>query len=55
MRDVRERKVQRKEVQTRYFNRNVKELQSLTEGDVVHMKPQASNGKQRRAKAHVQQ
>ena len=55
VRDVRERKLQRKEVQTRHFNRNVKELPSLTEGDVVHMKPQASDGKQRWAKAQVQQ
>ena len=55
VRDVRERKLQRKEVQTRYFNRNVKELPSLTEGDVVRMKPQASDGKQRWAKAQVQQ
>ena len=45
VRDVRERKLQWKEVQTRYFNRNVKELESLDEGDVVRMKPQASNGR----------
>ena len=51
VRDVRERKLQRKEVQTRYFNRNVKELPSLTEGDVVRMKPQTSDGKQRWTKA----
>ena len=49
LKDVRERKLQRKEVQTRYFNRNV------TEGEVARMKPQASNGKQRWAKAQVQQ
>ena len=55
VRDVRERKLQRKEVQARYFNRNVKELPSLTKGDVVRMKPQASDGKQRWAKAQVQQ
>jgi len=36
---VRERKLQRKEVETRYFNRNAKELPSLTNGDVV-CKPQ---------------
>ena len=33
----------------------MKELPSLTEGDVVRMKPQASDGKQRWAKAQVQQ
>ena len=55
VRDVRERKLQRKEVQTRYFNRIVKELPSLTEGNVVRMKPKALNGKQRWAKAQVQQ
>ena len=55
VRDVRERKLQRKGVQTRYFNRNVKELPSLTEGDVVRMKPLASDGKQRWTKAQVQQ
>lgn len=55
VRDVRERKLQRKEAQTRYFNRKVKELLSLTEGDVVRMKPQVSDGKQRWAKAQVQQ
>ena len=55
VRDVRERKLQRKEVQTRFFNRNVKELPSLNEGDIVRMKPQASDGKQRWAKAQVQQ
>ena len=41
VRDVGERKLQRKEVQTGYFNQNVKELPNLTEGDVVCMKPQA--------------
>ena len=55
VRDVRERKLQRKEVQTRYFNRNVKELPSLTEGDVVRMKPHASDRKQRWTKAEVKQ
>ena len=55
VRDVRERKLQRKEVQTRYFNRNAKELPSLTNGDVVRMKPQASDGKNRWIKAQVQQ
>ena len=42
-----------KEVQTRYFNRNVKELPSLVEGDAVRMKPQASNGKKTWTKAQV--
>ena len=55
VRDVRERKLQRKEVQTRYFNRNAKELPSLTNGDVVRMKPQASDGKNRWIKAQVEQ
>ena len=54
VRDVRERKLQRKEVQTRYFNRNVKELPSLDEGDVVRMKPQAANGKKTWTKAQVE-
>ena len=53
--DVRERKLQRKEVQTRYSNRNAKELPSLTNGDVVRMKPQASDGKNRWIKAQVEQ
>ena len=53
--DVRERKLQRKEVQTRYYNQNVKELPSLIKGDVVRMKPQASDGKQRWTKAQVEQ
>ncbi|XP_022797523.1 uncharacterized protein K02A2.6-like [Stylophora pistillata] len=53
--DVRERKLQRKEVQTRYYNQNVKELSSLIKGDVVRMKPQASDGKQRWTKAQVEQ
>ena len=52
--DVRERKLQRKEVQTRYYNQNVKELPSLIKGDVVRMKPQASDGKQRWTKAQVE-
>ena len=52
--DVRERKLQRKEVQTRYFNRKVKELPSLDEGDVVRMKPQVSNGKKTWTKAQVE-
>lgn len=55
VRDVKERKLQRKEVQTRYFNRNTKELPSLTNGDVVRMKPQASDGKNRLIKAQVEQ
>ncbi|PFX16514.1 Retrovirus-related Pol polyprotein from transposon 17.6 [Stylophora pistillata] len=49
--DVRERKLQRKEDQTRYYNQNVKELSSLVKGNVVRMKPQASDGKQRWTKA----
>ena len=53
--DVRERKLQRKEVQTRYYNQNVKELPSLIKGDVVRMKPQTSDGKQRWTKAQVEQ
>ena len=36
--DVRERKLQRKEVQTRYYNQNVKELPRIIKGDVVRMK-----------------
>ena len=55
VRYVRERKLQKKEVQTRYFNRNVKELPSLTEGDVVRMKPHASDRKQRWTNAEVKQ
>ena len=35
--DVKERELQRKEVQTRYYNQNVKELPSLIKGDVVRM------------------
>ena len=35
--DVRDRKLQRKEVQTRYYNQNVKELPSLIKGDDVCM------------------
>ena len=35
--DVRERRLQRKEVQTRYYNQNVKELPSLIKGDDVCM------------------
>ena len=53
--DVRERKLQRKEVQTRYYNQNVKGLPSLIIGYVVRMKPQASDGKQRWTKAQVEQ
>ena len=53
--DVRERKLQRKEVQTHYYNQNVKELPSLIKGDVVRMKPQASDGKQGWTKAQVEQ
>ena len=53
VRDVRERKLQRKEVQTRYFNRNIEELPRLDEGDVVRMKPQASNRKKAWTKAQV--
>ena len=55
VRDVRERKLQRKEVQTRYFNRNVKKLPSLVEGDVVRIKPQASTGKKTWTKAQVEE
>ena len=55
VRDVREKKLQRKEVRTRYYNQSVKELPSLTEGDVVRMKPQASDGKQKWTKAQVEQ
>ena len=55
VRDVTERKLQRKEVQTRYYNQSVKELPSLTEGDVVRMKPQASDGKHKWTKAQVEQ
>lgn len=55
VRDVRERKLQRKEVQTRYFNRSAKEIPSLTNGDVVRMKPQASDGKNQWTKAQVEQ
>ena len=52
--DVRERKLQRKEIQTRYYNQNVKELPCLIKGDVVCVKPQASDGKQRWTKAQVE-
>lgn len=45
----------RKEAQTRYFNRDAKELPSLTEGDVLRMKLQASDGKNRWTKAQVEQ
>ena len=56
VRDVRERKLRRKEVQTRYFNRNAKKkLPSLTEGDVVRLKLQASDGRNRWTKAQVVQ
>ena len=53
--DVKKRKLHRKEVQTRYYNQNVKDLPSLIKGDVVRTKPQASDGKQRCTQAQVEQ
>ena len=58
VKDVREKKLQRKEVQARYCNRiknrNAKELPSLAEGDIVYMKPQAADGKHHWIKAQVE-
>ena len=45
--DVREKKLGRKKIQTRNYDRNAKELASLAEGDMVRMKPQAVDRKGR--------
>ena len=54
VKDVRENKLQRKEVQARYYNSNAKELPGLAEGDIVCMKPQAADGKHHWIKAQVE-
>ena len=58
VKDVWEKKLQRKEVQARYYNRkknrNAKELPSLAEGDMVCMKPPAADGKHHWIKAQVE-
>lgn len=41
--DVRQKKLERKKIQTRNYDRNAKELPSLAEGDIVRMKPQAAD------------
>ena len=50
-----ERKLQRKEVQKRYYNPDVKEVPCLIKGDVVRINPQASDAKQRWTKKKVEQ
>lgn len=55
VKDVRDRKLQKKEMQPHYYNRNAKELPSLTEGDIVIIKPQAGDAKQRWIEAQVEE
>ena len=53
--DVRKKKLERKKIQTRNYDRNAKELPSLAEGDIVRMKPQAADRKGRWTKARIEE
>lgn len=46
---------ERKDIQTKYYNRHAKELPTLKQGNIVRVAPKPGDGRHRRFKAQVEQ